>query len=89
MLQIRRVRGIDPHVGERAEPGGDPVDDVAGGDGVLDHSTRGQHLVSRAPRGKLTFSPAATLATSASVSVSPTATVTAAKATTEGEPSGP
>ena len=89
VLQVRCLRGIDPHVGECAEPGGDPVDDVAGRDRILDHSTRGGDRVSRGAEGNAHVGARRDRATSASVSVSPTATVTAAKATTEGEPSGP
>ena len=50
MLEVRRLRGIDPHVGERAEPSGDPVYDLARPDGILDHPTRGGDALTRADR---------------------------------------
>jgi hypothetical protein len=50
MLQIGCLRRIDPHVGERAEAGGDPVDDVTRLDRLLDHATRGVDACTRRSR---------------------------------------
>jgi hypothetical protein len=47
VLKLRGLRRIDPDVRERAEPGRDPVDDLAGRDGVLDHATGGGDTLPR------------------------------------------
>ena len=50
VLQVGRLRGVDPHVGERAEAGGDAVDDLARRDGVLDDRSSGGNPLARAGR---------------------------------------
>ena len=62
VLERRGLRRIDPHVGERAEPGRHPVDRVTGCDGIDD--LRAARIRAAALAGKLTCAPPATATTS-------------------------